>query len=151
MFRIGFVLLSVVLMLVGGGCFSAVAGPATSTAAAVAAPASDGHSIQSAGDLVCLFAGDLARTININGGNVCTSSLAVGGADILAVADEISFRIENALPNRCPVGLDAKTAGSVTQKTTVSDSTDALDVNKEGGSVYAFSKIPEEYILETSD
>ena len=33
-----------------------------------------------------------------------------------AAANELSFRIEKAVPNRCPVGLDAKTAGSVTQK-----------------------------------
>ncbi|MCF7956174.1 MAG: hypothetical protein K9M75_10255 [Phycisphaerae bacterium] len=126
MVRFGLVLFSVVLMLVGGGCFSAVAGPSS---------ASDSYMIQSDGDLVVIFAGDLARVINIKGGNVWTGSLAVGGEDILAGCDELSFRIENALPNRCPVGLDAKTAGSVTQKTTVSNSTDALDINQEGGSV----------------
>jgi hypothetical protein len=118
------------------GTASAVTINATGTGTS-AASASDIYLIQSDGDRVVIFAGDLARTIGINGGNVCTSSLAVGGEDILAGADEISFRIENALPNRCPVGLDAKTAGSVTQKATVSNSTDALDVDKEGGSVSA--------------
>jgi len=131
MLRFVFVLFSVVLMLVGGGCFSAVAGTPPP------ASASDVYSIQSDGGLVRIFAGDLVRAIDIKGGNVFTVSLAVGGEDVLAGADEISFRIENALPNRCPVGLDAKTAGSVTQKTTVSNSTDALDVDKEGGSVSA--------------
>ncbi|MCF7957351.1 MAG: hypothetical protein K9M57_02750, partial [Phycisphaerae bacterium] len=76
------------------------------------------------------------RTIRIRGGDVYTTNLAVAGEKLLAeAANELSFCIEKAAPNRCPVGLDPKTAGSVTQKTTTADATDALSVKKEGGSV----------------
>lgn len=98
--------------------------------------ADNSYKIYSDRDQVHIFAGDLKRTINIKGGDVYTTSIEVAGEKILAsAANELSFCIEKAVPNRCPVGLDPKTGGSVTQKTTMSNSTDALRIKKESGSI----------------
>lgn len=98
--------------------------------------ADNSYKIYSDSDQVHIFAGDLKRTINVKGGDVYTTSIEVAGEKILAgAANELSFCIEKAVPNRCPVGLNPKTAGSVTQKTTMSDSKDALSIKKESGSI----------------
>ncbi len=87
------------------------------------------------GDRIHIAAGALTRTIHIKDRDVCTTRIAVAGDNMLAAANELSFCLEKAVPNRCPVGLDPKTGGSVAAKTTTSDSTDALSLDREGGSV----------------
>ncbi|WP_018968578.1 alpha-galactosidase [Rubritalea marina] len=91
--------------------------------------------IISDGDQVRILAGNLTRTINIKDSDVYTASISVAGEQIMEGANELSFRIEKAFPNRCPVGVDAKSGGSITQKTSVSNSTDALEIKEEGGKV----------------
>ena len=97
--------------------------------------AGDGdYRIYSDGRKVYLVAGDLKRTISIEGSEVSTGSISVGGEEMLSgSADEVSFCIDKSVPNRRPVGIDPDEGGSVTQKTAVSDSTDALDIEEEGG------------------
>jgi hypothetical protein len=96
--------------------------------------AQDRYRIDSHGDQVRIVAGELTRTIHVTDTHVYTTDLAVAGDDILGAAEELSFSIERAVPNRCPVGLDPKTGGAVTQETTLSNATDALDVRKVSGS-----------------
>ena len=104
------------------------------SAVSPSAAADKSYKIYSDRDQIHIVAGNLKRTINIKGRNVYTTSIAVAGEKILAgAANELSFCIEKAVPNRCPVGLNPKTGGSVTQKTTMSDSTDALSIKKESG------------------
>ena len=96
--------------------------------------AADGSGMFADRDGIRIVAGDLQRTLRIKDGNVCTTGIAAAGEDLLAsAANEMSFRVEKAVPNRCPVGLDPQVAGAVPRKTTVSDSTDALDIEKDGG------------------
>ena len=97
--------------------------------------ADNNYRIHSDSDQIHIVAGDLTRTIMIKGRDVYTTRIAVAGENMLAAANELSFCLEKAVPNRCPVGLDPKTGGSVTAKTTMSDLTDALSLEKEGGSV----------------
>ncbi|MBW8016681.1 MAG: hypothetical protein FVQ82_10875 [Planctomycetes bacterium] len=121
--RFGFHIYSIFLLaFICGGCLSSAVSPSA---------AADSYKIYSDRDQVHIVAGDLTRTIILKGSDVYTTSIAVAGEKILAAANELSFRIEKAVPNRCPVGLDPKTGGSVTQKTTMSDSTDALSIKKE--------------------
>ena len=102
---------------------------------AVSVAAENSTKIYSDRQQIHIIAGDLTRTINIDGSDFYTTSIAVDGEEMLAAANELSFSIEKAVPNRCPVGLDPETGGSVTQKTTMSDSTDALSVKKQDGSI----------------
>ncbi len=105
----------------------------------------DGTKIYSDGGKVHIVAGDLVRTVAIKDSNVFTANIAVDGGELLAAhANEVSFRIEKAVPNRCPVGLDSETDGSVTRKKGVSDSADARkgksDVNEVGSEQVTWSE-----------
>ncbi len=130
MHRFGFHIYSIFLSaFFGGGCLSSVVSASDASG--------NTYKIYSDGDQVHIVAGNLKRTINIKDRDVYTTSIAVAGEKMLAAANELSFCIEKAVPNSCPVGLNPKAAGSVTQETTMSDSTDALSIKKEGGSVSA--------------
>ncbi|HKK19617.1 MAG TPA: hypothetical protein VJ952_13140, partial [Opitutales bacterium] len=92
----------------------------------------DHSAIQQSGEHIELRAGILHRLISTAGTNVSTQRIEVDGTPLLtSPADEISFRLDKASPNRRPVGLDPQTSGTLTQKTTVSDATDALEVQQE--------------------
>jgi len=102
------------------------------------AAADTGYKIYSDGDQVRILAGDLKRTIYVKGGEVCTTSIAVAGEEILAgTANELSFCMEKAVPNREPLGAAPEGGGSVAQEAMMSDSTDHLRIKEEGGSIYS--------------
>lgn len=92
----------------------------------------DQLAIQQSGQQIELRAGILHRVISTAAANVATQRLEVDGTPLItSPADEVSFRLDKASPNRRPIGIDPQTGGTLTQKTTVSDATDALEIDQE--------------------
>lgn len=116
-------------ILLGLICYSPLLSAASTTDTS-----SDSFKIDSENGNINILAGELKRSIQLNGSDIETTGIDIGGENILSAANELSLRIEIASPNREPLGLEPQSAGSVTQQTAVSDSTDALDVQEEGGS-----------------
>jgi hypothetical protein len=69
-------------------------------------------SIVTEGDAIRIKAGVLERIIRVSGGNVATESLTVSGTALsVGRADELSFRITRAEPNRNPLELPLDRGG----------------------------------------
>lgn len=107
-----------------------VAGQALS--AAPAAPAATDPRIVREGEVIRITAGVLERVIHVAGGNVATGSLTVTGTPLIdGRADELSFRITRANPNRNPQELLSNNGGAALRVTEAkANGTDALDVDK---------------------
>ena len=76
-----------------------LAGPAASASAADPCIVREGEGIR-------ITAGVLERVIRVSGGNVASESLTVSGTPLIdGRADELSFRIARATPNRNPLDL----------------------------------------------
>ena len=83
------------------------------------------------GETIHLSAGVLERVIRVSGGNVSTERLTVSGTPLLdGRADELSFRIARAEPNRNPLALPlASGAAATSVREAKANDTDALDIS----------------------
>jgi hypothetical protein len=88
-------------------------------------------SIVREGETIRLKAGVLERVIRVSGGNVATESLTVSGTPLIAGrADELSFRITRAEPNRNPLELPIDSGGpALNVAEAKANDTDALEVS----------------------
>lgn len=83
------------------------------------------------GGAIRIKAGVLERVIRVSGGNVATEYLTVSGAPLIAgPADEWSFRITRAEPNRNPLELPINSGGPALDVSEAkANDTDALKVS----------------------
>lgn len=88
-------------------------------------------SIVADGDAIRIKAGVLERVIRVSGGNVATESLSVSGTPLIAGrADELSFQITRAVPNRNPLELPLENnAAALSVTEAKANDTDALKVS----------------------
>jgi len=122
-------------LLVAAGAHSASAAelatpsaqPATQAAAATAA---DPYIVRE-GETIRIKAGMIERVIRVSGGNVATDRLTVSGTPLLdGRADELSFRIARATPNRNPLELHAESgAAAVSVTEAEAGGTDSLNLS----------------------
>lgn len=93
-----------------------------------------GPSIVREGDAIRIKAGVLERVIRVSAGNVATEDLTVSGTPLIAGrADELSFRITRAEPNRNPLELPVYSGGpALNVAEAKSNDTDALKVSGKG-------------------
>ena len=105
--------------------------PGHSVSAAQVAPTAADTCITREGDSIRIQAGVLERVIRVSGGNVATEGLAVSGASLITGrADELSFRIARAAPNRNPLELSPDIgAGAVSVAEAKDNDTDALNIS----------------------
>ena len=96
-----------------------------------AAPAESSISINTEGDTIRIKAGVLERVIRTSRGNVATEGLTISGAPLLAgTANELSFRITRAEPNRNPLELPIDNgAPALNVAEAKANDTDALKVS----------------------
>lgn len=87
--------------------------------------------IVSDGDAVRIKAGVLERIIRVFGGNVATEGLTVSGTPLIdRRAEELSFRITRAAPNRNPLELPIDSGGAALNVAEAkANETDALKVS----------------------
>ncbi len=116
--RMNFPILTLVALLL------VPAGPSASAAAA-------DPSIVTDGDAIRIKAGVLERVIRVSGGDVATETLTVSGTPLIACpADELSFRITRAEPNRNPLELPIDSGGpALNVAEAKANDTDALKVS----------------------
>ena len=88
-------------------------------------------SIVREGEVIRLKAGVLERVIRVTAGNIATEALTVSGAPMIdSRANELSFGISRANPNRNPLELLSNSAAAAVRLTEAkADDTDALDVS----------------------
>jgi hypothetical protein len=83
------------------------------------------------GESIRITAGVLERVMRVSGGNVSTGKLTVSGAPLVdGRANELSFRIARAEPNRNPLELPLDSgAAAVSVQEAKANDTDALDIS----------------------
>jgi hypothetical protein len=95
------------------------------------ANADNSVTISRKGDTVELKAGPLKRTLRVSGGKVTLESLTLAGKPLIAdKANEVSFQISRATPNRNPAALKPADKKVINVKATQGDGTDTLLVKK---------------------
>jgi hypothetical protein len=88
-------------------------------------------SISRNGDTIVLTAGAMQRTIRVSGGKVILEGLTLAGKPLITDnANEISFQISRATPNRNPAGLGPTDKKVINVKATQGGGTDTLLVKK---------------------
>ena len=83
------------------------------------------------GETIWIKTGVLERVIRVSGGNVATEKLTVSGTPLVdGRADELSFRIARAEPNRNPLELPLDSgAAAVSVQEAKANDTDALNIS----------------------
>jgi hypothetical protein len=83
------------------------------------------------GDSVRINAGVLERVIRVSGGNVATEGLTLSGTPLIAGrAEELSFRVTRAAPNRNPLELTIDNGGAALNLAEAkANETDALEIS----------------------